>query len=248
MRIECFSLHPVTLNWLFCDHSTIWSLCCSWMVHEIDWQLVTDVLGQPVGSVDIWPPTYQAQHLRRVKASGTPEWTTEISHCSLFCLCSFWAVRCDMQEFHSCEYWDNGVLRQERSLYPTDGGRCFLQNTLPIWQVRWCHIPEYRMLNDSVISEKWTGNDGQGSCVLVPVSMEANGVVELQLEAFLSLEPLGDEWLACPVPVLPLGKEFPVPTEYRAGISDHYSLIVHPVAWLLYWMSYPSSLKEVVMV
>ena len=56
--------------------------------------------------------------------------------------------------------------------------------------------------------------------MLVPVSMvEANGAVELRLQAFLSLEPLGDEWLACPVPVLPLGKESPVPIEYRAGWS-----------------------------
>jgi len=76
------------------------------------------------------------------------------------------------------------------------------------------------MLSDSVISEKLTGDDGQGSRVLVPVSMvEANVAVESQLQAFLSLEPLGGEWLACPVPVLPLGKGPPIPIEYRAGWS-----------------------------
>jgi hypothetical protein len=41
----------------------------------------------------------------------------------------------------------------------------------------------------------------------------------LQLHPFLSLEPLGGEWSACSVPVLPLGKESPVPIEYRAGWS-----------------------------
>jgi hypothetical protein len=49
--------------------------------------------------------------------------------------------------------------------------------------------------------------------------VEANGTVELQLQAFLSLEPLGDEWSTCRVPVLPLGKESPVPIEYRAGYN-----------------------------
>ena len=132
MRIEWFLLHPVSLNWLFCDQSTIWGLCCSYMLHEIDWQLVTDVSGQPVGSIEIRLPTYEVKHPRRVNASATLEWMPEISHCSLFCLCSFWTVQCDIQEFHSCEYWDNGVQRQERSLYPTDRGRCFLRNTLPI--------------------------------------------------------------------------------------------------------------------
>jgi len=102
------------------------------MLHEIDWQLVTDVSGQPVGSVEIRLPTYQAQHPRRVKASAMLEWTPEISHCSLFCLCSFWTVQCDIETFHSSEYWDNGFLRREHSLYPADGCRCFLRNTLPI--------------------------------------------------------------------------------------------------------------------
>jgi len=43
--------------------------------------------------------------------------------------------------------------------------------------------------------------------------------MEVQLQAFLSLEPLGGEWSACSVPVLPLGKESPVPIECRAGWS-----------------------------
>ena len=54
--------------------------------------------------------------------------------------------------------------------------------------------------------------------MLGPVSMvEANGSVELQ--AYLSLEPLGGEWSACPMPVLPLGRESPVPIEYGADWS-----------------------------
>jgi hypothetical protein len=90
-----------------------------------------------------------------------------------------------------------------------------MRNTLPIYQFQWCHIPGDSVSNDGIISEKWTGSDGQGSHVHVPVSMvEANVAVELQLQAFLSLEPLGGERSARPVPVLPLAQESPVPIEY----------------------------------
>jgi hypothetical protein len=49
--------------------------------------------------------------------------------------------------------------------------------------------------------------------------VEANGAVELQLQAFLSLELFGGEQSARAMPVLFLDKESPVPTECEAGWS-----------------------------